>query len=626
MKSFFIPLIIFGGFLIFLFSSPMETSLFAVFLFIALLALVFDLFVILAQFENLRNGILKATFPFCTTLGRKIGEYISEIQYSGRFSNIIPSHHTSNKPVLSQLDTADDKITLYRKLLEVAKRHFEATCAAIIFPAALNDSRILTTGIYEGRFETLLVNHFEPYFILRTLDVFGFFETHTSTQGVQAFNSFGFKYFAAQPVVLPANQGNAIIWIGFTQKDTVTSTLYVDFKNFCEKLTFELPSVERLCELSDRISVAEQSNEVKSQAIAQISHDIRSPLNNIKAILNLIRLEGFTEETFELIDTAIGNCESVSDIVSGILDYTLFHAGHLRSNPEVLDLGKLVIDSTQNYRVAAKLKGLELKVDSSLRKFFIFADKRHVRRIFCNLLSNAIKYTQRGNVAIVVAHRENQILLRVEDTGCGISTENISKLYSPFTRFNPNVAEGIGLGLAVTKILSELNGAKINFSSSLGIGSTISVFFEKCISKDNSDEIAEAFKEESSSISVLIVDDDRVCVNSLARSLKSENLTVLKAYTVADAISLLNYEHPSALITDDSMPNGGGEVILKFLRMHNKKIPTLVITGSAESISSKLKQYKFVEVHPKPADIPFVMGWLTKLQQPSTSDPKALVA
>ncbi|MCB0352159.1 MAG: hybrid sensor histidine kinase/response regulator [Bdellovibrionales bacterium] len=354
----------------------------------------------------------------------------------------------------------------------------------------------------------------------------------------------------------------------------------------------KLPSFLQLRTLAERVEDAESRVDQRSEFLAHVSHDIRSPLNNVQSILHLLELENEgSDEQLELIQTALANCKSLGEIVESILDYTRHRAGQLVVRPEAFSLRELVLSVLEEFRITLRLKGIESNCECDVSGD-IEADKRQLRRILTNLLSNAVKYTERGRVGVRLTEDESgRLLFSVRDTGIGMSAEQVQKLFVPFARFGTTPCEGVGLGLALSKILAELNGSELTAVSSPGTGSTFTLRIprEKRTFLSHETVSTLPFEEErekrvsARSLKVLLVDDSADVLETTKRSLGAYGFEVLTAIKESEALAICNFESPDVIVTDGAMPGGGARRVLDGISTFHVKPPVIVVTGSSDA-------------------------------------------
>lgn len=232
---------------------------------------------------------------------------------------------------------------------------------------------------------------------------------------------------------------------------------------------------------------AEQAEKIKTEFLAQVSHEIRTPINIIVSSTNLIK-----ESVYDLVDPEYRQLFSSIDSASfriirtidQILNMSELQIGSFQTNPKLIDLKNDILESLYNeYLRLAENKGLSLITKYQIEDAKIFADEYCVTQIFANLIDNAIKYTKEGYVEIILKENENkEKVVQVKDTGIGISEEFLPRLFEPFVQEEQGYSrpyEGNGLGLALVKRYCELNNSSITVESQKNVGTTFTVTFLK---------------------------------------------------------------------------------------------------------------------------------------------------
>jgi len=241
-------------------------------------------------------------------------------------------------------------------------------------------------------------------------------------------------------------------------------------------------SREELISAKDK---AENANKLKTEFLAQMSHEIRSPMNVVLSFSSLIKDELAEVLTPELVDCfkAIDNSgRRLIRTVDLILNMSEAQMGTYEPTWSNVDLIADVIENIQlEYISLAKRKGLEFNYKTEVEEAVVLGDHNSLNQIFVNLVDNAIKYTNEGKVEIIV-DRDNDDNLRVTvaDTGIGISEEFKKNLFEPFMQEERGYSrrfEGNGLGLALVKKYCDMNKAEIRIESEKGKGSSFIVTF-----------------------------------------------------------------------------------------------------------------------------------------------------
>ncbi|MDC0358881.1 ATP-binding protein, partial [Oligoflexia bacterium] len=546
-------------------------------------------------------------------------------------------------------EQGDPVIAFYHNVLEKIFGRFRCQAAAVVVAPEQEEreASIVMRGVKGKRFEKCLKQSLSRYFKNGDLECFGLQDTlHSqnphSQLALEKLSLFGFRFTVCVPFSSDNNRRGAL-WLGYMTDSPPLEIEVAWAQALAEEIEGELKARTKFCELSTQMAKVKNSSEQKNDFIAHVSHDIRSPLNNIKSILHLFQLEGYSEDSAELIKVALSNCESVGEIVEDILDYSKHGAGKLVAKPSVVDVRDALFSATEGFRVAARLKGLELKIEDQLGESKGLFDNRHLKRVVTNLVSNAVKYTTHGTVTVCAGYvddtqNDSRIVIKVRDTGCGLEQKQLEKLFTPFTRLHGSNIDGVGLGLALSKILVELNGGNIHVKSTPKQGSEFTVTFPATAEPESvaeMDERSDPFDEGAhvsaapmtqtlstptlhtapllarDAIKVLVVDDDVDYVDTLARGLKVHGFFVVKACTVSDAISICNFEAPNVVITDASMPDGGGKRLLKYLRSFPSGPQIMVLSGKdQEEERQEFTALGAAQIALKPVDVGMIASWI----------------
>ncbi|MFC2135262.1 PAS domain S-box protein [Bacteroidota bacterium] len=230
---------------------------------------------------------------------------------------------------------------------------------------------------------------------------------------------------------------------------------------------------------------AEKSDQLKTEFLAQMSHEVRTPINAVLSFSNMIR-----EEVEEQVDDELKEGFKIIDIegkrvirtVDLILNMSQLQTDTYAPIIQMVDVcNDVVTGSYDEYKPMAEEKGLEFTIMKKTDNTFAMVDEYSIKQIVNNLFDNAIKYTQRGKVEVIVERdEEKRMLIHVKDTGIGISKEYQKILFTPFTQEEQGYSrkfDGNGLGLALIKKYCELNDAEIKVESKKGKGSTFTLIF-----------------------------------------------------------------------------------------------------------------------------------------------------
>jgi two-component system, sensor histidine kinase RpfC len=239
--------------------------------------------------------------------------------------------------------------------------------------------------------------------------------------------------------------------------------------------------------LSDALDTAEAANVAKRRFVSTISHEMRTPLNAIIGMTELLRDTRLGGEQTEMVRTIGASSRAMLGLVEDVLDFSKIEAGKLTVAREEFDLYALVNGATLVLKPQAERKGLSFVV-SIMPDVppYVRGDSGHLRQVLINLLGNAVKFTEKGGVTLHVSrsHAENgtaRLKFSIRDTGIGIAPEHQRRIFESFTQADQSVTRkfgGTGLGTTISKQLVELMGGSIGLESAVGLGSTFWIELE----------------------------------------------------------------------------------------------------------------------------------------------------
>ena len=228
---------------------------------------------------------------------------------------------------------------------------------------------------------------------------------------------------------------------------------------------------------------AEDARAAKEKFVANVSHELRTPLNMItgfsEMILQAPETYGSKIPSALLADLAVihRNAEHLSDLIDDVLDLSQIEADQLALTKENVQFYEIIELATSAVRPLFDSKGLYLKTEVPEDLPFVFCDRTRIREVLLNLLSNAGRFTEQGGVRLRVRREGNDVVVAVADTGPGIATKDISRLFQPFQQADGSIRRrfgGTGLGLSISKRFIELHEGKIWVESEEGVGTTFS--------------------------------------------------------------------------------------------------------------------------------------------------------
>ena len=278
---------------------------------------------------------------------------------------------------------------------------------------------------------------------------------------------------------------------------------------------------------------AEAASKAKSQFLADMSHDIRTPLNGIVGLLHLLKTTEQEQEQTQFLDMALQSCKYLTMLMGDILDLSRVEAGKLELQSAPFSVKAALNAVDQLFRPAFEQKGVELvfTLDSQV-SMELKGDSSRLQQILHNLVGNALKFTESGEVCVECsvlpkpAPGKNRLLFSVTDTGMGIADDKLGKLFEPFSQVDSSYhtgKKGFGLGLSIVKRLVGLMGGNMCLVSEEGRGTAI--YFTATFDASHRDVVeAKSGKAEQTEpgrpLEVLVAEDDRVSQLTMTRMLE----------------------------------------------------------------------------------------------------------
>ena len=253
--------------------------------------------------------------------------------------------------------------------------------------------------------------------------------------------------------------------------------------------------VAREDELRQAVERAEEVSTAKSEFLAAMSHDFRTPLSAVIAYAEVMGQGGagpVTPQQTEFLERIKVSADHLARMIDEVLAFATVDAGKVQVNLEEFDAALLASDTAAMLEPHALEKGLELALVRSHALKPIRSDPTKVRQILINLIGNALKYTDHGRVIVEMGLEQGRVLFRVRDTGPGIVPEDLERVFEPFTRLDTveRQKRGTGLGLAVSRRLARLLGGDLSAESRPGHGSTFTLWLPAQLARARDPEAA----------------------------------------------------------------------------------------------------------------------------------------
>jgi signal transduction histidine kinase len=226
----------------------------------------------------------------------------------------------------------------------------------------------------------------------------------------------------------------------------------------------------------------EKLSKVKSNFIAHVTHELRSPVNAILMVAELMEMsykKGYYEQLKDRLSLLMSSATSLRALITNILDLSKIEAGKMEVIYECFDIVKIVREVEETTRILLGSKPVDVEVVAHDGPVFIESEPIKVRQILTNLTGNAVKFTERGRIVMALSTENERLRISVSDTGMGIKEEDLNRLFTAFSQLEDAKTkryEGTGLGLTITKNLLNLLGGSISVSSKYGEGTAFVVY------------------------------------------------------------------------------------------------------------------------------------------------------
>lgn len=466
----------------------------------------------------------------------------------------------------------------------------------------------------------------------------------TDIMGVQKYDiplrdgSSGFEVKYWSPINAPiVNADGEVIYIIHNVED-VTDFILLKESNQCSeplsnthinrleaevlKRANEVKDVNRLikarekevAELNDKLK---EMDRLKTEFFSNISHEFRTPLTLMLAPAEELLAKYETLESKRVasnIEIIHRNALRLLKLVNTLLDFSRIEAGRTKASYEATDLSSLTADLASNFSSASELSDLKLIIDCPPMNEWVEVDRDMWEKIVLNLLSNAFKFTHKGSIHVSTRVENSKAVLRVKDTGIGISADALPKLFDRFYRVENSQGrsyEGSGIGLSLVKELVKIQGGNIEVESRLGEGTTFSVYMPlgvkhnisldkepqaKPLSKHAETYITEAQRwsddtknnplshsKKGTKGHILVADDNSDMREFIKRMLEDAGYDVTLAVDGENAWELCQKNLPDLVLSDVMMPKLNGFEFLKKIRSaeYTYSLPIILISARA---------------------------------------------
>ena len=331
----------------------------------------------------------------------------------------------------------------------------------------------------------------------------------------------------------------------------------------------------------ERTKELEQADRLRSQFLSHVSHELKTPMTSIKGFLQNM-LDGLTgavnEKQQRYLSRMLENSDRLIRMIEDLLDRTRIQTGKLELTPAVLDLGQCVAEVVEQLRPLAQAKRQRLEAFLPDVPLLVLADRDRLVQIVINLVQNALKFTPEEGAIIVTVAKENHrhAGVTVRDTGPGIPSESLEKIFDPFFRVaaTRTTAKGLGLGLSIVRTLVELHGGTIEARRPEGGGGELHFTLPLRFAAGSGSAASDSGRW------ILVVDDDKDIRDLLEDRLRAMGYQVETETDGLRALKAAGSGRFSGLILDIGLPSLDGLEVLKQIRQSDERLPIIMVTAS----------------------------------------------
>lgn len=374
---------------------------------------------------------------------------------------------------------------------------------------------------------------------------------------------------------------------------------------------------------------AQSADRAKSQFLATISHEMRTPLNGIVGLSELLADTDLNTEQVEMVKNLSYSSNMLHNLISDVLDLTTIEDENLELNENKFYLENEISDIIEIFRPKIDSRKAFLDIhhehDDRIPKT-LYGDITRIRQVLVNLINNGIKFTNEGSVIVQTKLLEKDtgtatVQFSVSDTGVGISPEDQNKLFTKFFRTRlANTIEGTGLGLTISKRLVELMGGSISFTSQLKKGSTFTFDLPLSLKSSAPEKVEASVSDDSlSNLKILIAEDvpiNQMVLTKMLNNIGITNIDVVENGKLAVEAATENYKDYDFVLMDIQMPKlDGTQASRKIIEFYKGDLPFKIIAVTANVMKDDFILYResgMVDVLSKPMNIKMLSHTLHK--------------
>lgn len=339
---------------------------------------------------------------------------------------------------------------------------------------------------------------------------------------------------------------------------------------------------------------AERASQAKSEFLSRMSHELRTPLNSILGFGQILEMDTDDRDMQFSVRQILTAGRHLLSLIDEVLDIARIEAGRMELALDSIDVGSVLREALELARPLAEERDIDLKLDDrQIGQMFTDADRRRLLQVLLNLLSNAIKFNRAGGEVRIIGRTDRPSMLTIDicDTGSGISTDGIERLFRPFERFGKDrkATEGTGLGLALSKHLMEAMGGGLELVETSPEGTKFSVLLPIGVHKEALDEIvprqAMAPGPSDCKLTKVLSIEDNPQSLSLIENVMTRHFgcAVMSAMLGELGLALALQHKPDLILLDLDLPDMSGLDVLQALRSDPKTRAISIVVISADA-------------------------------------------
>jgi nitrogen-specific signal transduction histidine kinase/CheY-like chemotaxis protein len=330
---------------------------------------------------------------------------------------------------------------------------------------------------------------------------------------------------------------------------------------------------------------AEEANRAKDRFLAMLSHELRTPLTPVLAGARVLELiPELPEQARSCVLMIRRNVELEARLIDDLLDLTRVANGKLRLSLETVNVHEVIDSVLELFRSEIQVKQQDVHVDTAAQHHYVLADRARLQQMLWNLIRNAAKFTPDGGHIYVRTRDERMhVQISIEDTGIGIEPEQIGKLFNAFEQGNQNMTQqfgGLGLGLAITKALTDVHGGTVLAKSpGAHCGATFIITLPTAAKPAEEAVVpAPSVRHPAGPLTILLIEDHVDTAEVMAQLIRSLGHEVSVVGLVADALAATQSATFDLIVSDVGLPDGTGLDFIKAFREHSD-VPAVALTG-----------------------------------------------